>query len=242
MWQNKKISVILPTYNERLSIRKCINDFYATGIVDEVVVVNNNAVEGTSEEVANTKALEIFEKKQGYGASIRYGFKNVTGDYIIVCEPDGTFLPKDILKLISYASDFSFVVGTRTAREFIWSGANMGKFLKWGNYFVAKLMEVLFNSVNLTDVGCTMRLIKKEALRRMEPYFSIDSSSFGLEMMLLACSLNITMVQLPVNYKERAGKSSVTGDKKTAFFLGLRMIWLILKYRFFKKTIEHNIN
>jgi glycosyltransferase involved in cell wall biosynthesis len=232
MWQNKEISVVLPTYNELLSIRKCIDDFYATGIVDEVVVVNNNAAPGTSEEVAKTKAREIFEKKQGYGAAIRCGLKNVTGDYIIVCEPDDTFLARDILKLIVYADDFDFVIGTRTAREFIWSGANMGIFLKWGNYFVAKLMEVLFNTVSLTDVGCTMRLIKKEALRKMEPHFSIDDNYFGPEMMLLACKLNIPMVQIPVNYKTRVGASSVTGDKIKAFFLGLRMIWLILRYRF----------
>ena len=51
MWRNQKVSVIFPTYNEKASIKKCIEEFFATGVVDEIIVVNNNAAEGTSEEV-----------------------------------------------------------------------------------------------------------------------------------------------------------------------------------------------
>lgn len=52
MWKGKKVSVIFPTYNERDSIRDAIESFFKTGYVDEIVVVNNNAIEGTTEEVA----------------------------------------------------------------------------------------------------------------------------------------------------------------------------------------------
>ncbi len=100
------------------------------------------------------------------------------------------------MKLLAYSHDFDFVVGTRTAKEFIWEGANMGHFLKWGNFAVAKLMEMLFNTVTLTDIGCTMRLIKREALVRMQPHFSIIDNYFGPEMMLLACVLDIPFVQI----------------------------------------------
>ena len=65
------MSVALPTYNERDSIRECIEDFFETGVVDEVVVCNNNAAEGTSAEVAKTRAREVFETRQGYGWSCR---------------------------------------------------------------------------------------------------------------------------------------------------------------------------
>ena len=51
-----KISVALPTFNERASIRACIEGFFSTGVVDEIVVCNNNAATGTSDEVASTKA------------------------------------------------------------------------------------------------------------------------------------------------------------------------------------------
>ena len=69
MWAGRSVSVALPTYNERDSIRACIEAFFATGVVDEVVVCNNNAAPGTSEEVAQTRAREVFESRQGYGWS-----------------------------------------------------------------------------------------------------------------------------------------------------------------------------
>jgi hypothetical protein len=116
-------------------------------------------------------------------------------------------------------------------KELIWEGANMGLFLKWGNYAVAKLMEFLFNSTSLTDVGCTVRCVRREALRRIEPFFTVDGSFFGPEMMVLSVLARQKIIQIPVNYTKRVGTSSVTGNKWVAFRLGLRMIWLILDYR-----------
>lgn len=232
MWNNKTVSLIFPTYNEKDSIKDAIIDYQYAGIIDEILVVNNNAAEGTSEEVAQTSAREIFEHVQGYGAAIRRGFKEATGEYIIVAEPDGTFSGKDVVKLLSYIEDFDVVYGSRTVKELIWQGANMGLFLKWGNYAVAKMMEVLFNTTSLSDVGCTMRCINRKALRHIEPFFTVNGSFFGPEMMVLSILMRMRIVQLPVNYTQRVGQSSVTGDKVKAFFLGLRMIRLILSYRF----------
>lgn len=231
MYNGKKVSVIFPTYNEKDSIRAAIADFFQAGVTDEIIVVNNNAAEGTSEQVAGTGAIEVFESRQGYGAAIRRGFREATGDYLIVSEPDGTFHGKDIFKLLSYADDFDVVYGSRTVKELIWEGANMGIFLKWGNYAVAKLMEFLFNTTSLTDVGCTMRCVNRAALRHVEPFFTVDGSFFGPEMMLLTLLTGMRVVQIPVNYTKRVGTSSVTGNPRVAFFLGLRMIRLILEYR-----------
>jgi glycosyltransferase involved in cell wall biosynthesis len=232
MWKSQKVSVILPTYNEKDSIRQCIQDFFASVLVDEVIVINNNAARGTSEEVSGTGAIEILETIQGYGAAIQRGFRESTGDLIVVCEPDSTFEARDIEKLLAYAADFELVLGTRTTKEFIWEGANMGHFLKWGNYAVAKLMEVLFNCNSLTDVGCTYRLIKRSALEVIQPRFTILGSFFGPEMMLLALKNKVSMVQIPVNYKKRIGTSAVTGDPIKAFKLGCQMILLILRHKF----------
>ncbi len=231
MWNNQTVSVILPTYNEKDSIRSCIEGFQQTGLVDEIIVVNNNAVAGTSEEVRGTSAREVYEPVQGYGAAIQRGFLESKGDLIIVCEPDSTFLPHDILKLLSYSIDFDFVLGTRTAKEFIWSGANMDFSLRWGNYAVAKMLEFLFNTTTLSDVGCTYRLIKRKALAVMQPLFRVKGNFFGPEMMLLAAVKGISMVQVPVNYRPRVGISSVTGDRMKAIKLGLRMMWMILEFR-----------
>jgi glycosyltransferase involved in cell wall biosynthesis len=65
MHQNRKISVILPTYGEKDSIRRVISDFESLGLVDEILVINNNAIEGTSDEVRQTSALEIREPRAG---------------------------------------------------------------------------------------------------------------------------------------------------------------------------------
>jgi len=231
MWYGRSVSVILPTYNERDSIRAAIFEIEATGVVDEILVINNNAAPGTSEEIRPTSAREIFEPRQGYGAAIRRGFREARGDFIIVSEPDGSFRGHDIHKVLAYAQDFEVVYGSRTVKELIWEGANMGLFLKWGNYSVAKLMELLFNTTSLTDVGCTLRCIRRETLRRVEPYFTVDGSFFGPEMMVLTVLLKASMIQIPVNYTKRVGTSSVTGNKWVAFRLGLRMIALILSYR-----------
>lgn len=231
MWFGKSVSVVLPTYNEKDSIRAAIEEFERTGVVDEIVVVNNNAAPGTSEEVAPTSAREVHEPTQGYGAAIRRGFREAQGELIVVSEPDGTFRGHDLFKLLAYADDFDVVYGSRTVKELIWQGANMGLFLKWGNYAVAKLMEFLFNTTSLTDVGCTMRCIRREALERIQPRFTVQGSFFGPEMMVLSILMRLHVIQVPVNYTSRVGHSSVTGNKWVAFKLGLQMIGLILRYR-----------
>lgn len=232
MWKNKKVSVIFPTYNEKDSIRQAIEDFFASGFVDEIIVVNNNAAKGTDEEVRKTQAQIVYEKKQGYGYAIWKGLESASGHYLIISEPDGTFAGKDIIKLLAYSDDFDYVIGTRTTRELIWQGANMGVFLKWGNWSVAKMMEFIFNTTTLTDVGCTMRLIKKTLYEHLKPCFSIGTQHFGPELTLLTIKSGAKFIEIPINYKPRVGKSSVTGSFRKAFRLGIIMIFLILRYKF----------
>ena len=231
MWNDRSVSVVLGTYAERDSIRGVITGFFATGIVDEVVVVNNNAQQGTKEEVDQTEARQVFEPKQGYGYAYQRGLREARGDILILAEPDGTFLPRDVLKLLVYSDDCDAVFGTRTTRELIWRGANMGLFLKWGNWAVAKLVEVLFNTSHLSDVGCTYRLLTRSTLHRIQDKFSVGGSHFGPELMLLTITSGARVVEVPVNYLPRVGTSSVTGDLHKAVVLGLQMIWFVVKFR-----------
>lgn len=231
MWHDKKVSVIFPTYNEKDSIRAAIGEFFGSELVDEIVVVNNNAAPGTDEEVAGTGARLVHEPVQGYGSAIRRGLAEATGDILIISEPDGTFSGCDVIKLLAYSDDVPVVFGTRTSRVFVWQGANMGLFLKWGNWFVGKLMEFLFNTTILTDVGCSMRLFHRSAYEKIAPQFTVTGSAFGPEIMLLTILNRIPFTEIAVNYKARVGQSSVTGSKIKAFFLGMQMINMILKYR-----------
>lgn len=232
MWENKTVSVIFPTYNEKDSIREAIEDVFATGVVDEVVVVNNNAAEGTSAEVAQTRAREVLEPRQGYGRAIRTGLEQATGDLLIISEPDGTFHGRDVLKLLTYSSDFQYVLGTRTTQCMIWEGANMGFALKWGNWFVAKLAEFLFNGTILTDCGCTLRCLSRDLYERIAPGFCTDDSQFGFELTLHVLKRRIPYIEIPVNYRQRTGESSVTGSMGKTVSLALQMLWLIVRFRF----------
>src|SRR5260370_36740437 len=104
-WRGSRISVVFPTYNERDSIRSAILDFASTDVVDEILVINNNAAPGTSDEVGTAAAAvpsrtivrEVHEPRQGYGFAIRRGLHEARGDYIVVSAPDGTFLGRDTL-------------------------------------------------------------------------------------------------------------------------------------------------
>ena len=232
MWHGKTVAVIFPTYNEKDSIRAATLDMFATGLADEVIVVNNNAAPGTSEELMGTGAREIFESKQGYGNALLRGIDECEADLIVLSEPDGTFSAHDLIKLLAYSDDVPVVFGTRTTREFIWAGANMGWFLRWGNFAVAKVTEFLFNTTLLTDMGCTLRLFRRDAMDLIRPRLTIGGSHFGPQLMLETVAHRIPFVEIPVNYRERVGESSVTGDFWKAFRLGIRMIALVLEYRF----------
>lgn len=231
MWRGKKVAVIFPTYNEKDSIRAATLGYYATGLADEVIVVNNNAAPGTSEEVAGTGAREIFETRQGYGNALLCGIDNCDADLIVLSEPDGTFNPNDLIKMLAYSDDVPVVFGTRTSREFIWAGANMGLFLRWGNWAVAKMTELLFNTTILTDMGCTLRLFDRTAIQRIRPHLTIGGSHFGPQLLMEVVAHKIPFVEIPVNYKSRVGESSVTGSFYKAFVLGIQMIILVWKYR-----------
>lgn len=231
MWQGKHVSVVFPTYNEKDSIRAAIEDFFASGYVDEIVVVNNNAAVGTDDEVRATAARLVYEEKQGYGHAIQRGLAEAAGDLLIIAEPDGTFSGHDVMKLLAYSDDMPVVFGTRTASEFVWEGANMGFFLKWGNYAVGKLMEFLFNTTFLSDVGCSMRLLHRHVYEAIRDQFAVGGSAFGPHLMLLVILNRFPFVEIPVNYRRRVGVSSVTGDKWKAFRLGCEMIFMILRCR-----------
>ena len=170
VWQGQRLAVVLPTYNEADSIRDCIERFEGLGIVDEIIVVNNNATDGTGPAVAGTSAREVHERRQGYGAAIRRGLQEAaSADLVAICEPDGTFEPEDLWKLLPFLSDSDAVLGSRTVQTFIYEGANMGLFLRYGNWAVAKLIEMLFNTVSLSDVGCTFRVLRRAANESITP-------------------------------------------------------------------------
>jgi glycosyltransferase involved in cell wall biosynthesis len=231
MYKNKRVSVILPVYNEEENIRSAIEGFFASYAVDEVVAVDNNSTDKSAEEIKKTKAVYLHESQQGYGAAIQTGMREAAGDLLVTVEPDGTFVPDDIRKLLIYSDDFEAVFGTRTSRALIWSGAYMPYPVRLGNVLAAKLLEFLFNGPSLTDVGCTYKLINRNAYEKIKDNFFVRGSHFSVEFMIRVLQKRIRCVEIPVHYKKRAGISKITGSMLRAAKLGMRMIVFILKER-----------
>ena len=231
MWNGRTISVILPAYNEAPGIRRAVEEFSSVEIVDEVVVVDNNSTDGTHEEVALSGARLVQERRQGFGYALQRGLREAKGNLLVLAEPDGTFMARDIFKLVAYAEDFDLVCGTRTTRELIWQKANMGWLLRFGNVAVAKLLELLHGGPSLSDCGCTFRAIRREALDRIQEQFTVGGSHFLPEMTILALQAGLRVIEIPVNYRSRVGESKITGSLKGMVVTGTRMIWLILHRR-----------
>jgi glycosyltransferase involved in cell wall biosynthesis len=231
MYGSKTVSVVLPAYNEEQHVRRAVEDFFVPGVVDEVIVVDNNSRDRTGEEAAATPARLVRETRQGYGHALRRGLREASGDLIILAEPDGTFVGRDVLKLLAYSDDFDMVCGTRTTRELIWSQANMGWFLRIGNWSVAKLIQVLYGGPSLTDCGCTLRLVRRAALAGMLGDLTVGGSHFLPEMVILGLKRGLRIIEVPVNYRGRVGESKITGSLKGTLRTGFNMIALILKCR-----------
>lgn len=232
MWgDGKKVSIVFPAYNEAANIARAVREFLAVPAVDEVVVVDNNSKDGTGGLAREAGARVILETRQGYGNALQRGLREAAGDFIILAEPDGTFIAADVVKLLAYSDELDMVMGTRTTRELIWEQANMGWFLRVGNWAVAKLLQLLFDGPSLSDCGCTLRLIHREAAQQIVGKLTVGGSHFLPEMVVLALLNGLRIVEVPVNYRARVGESKITGSRTTTVKVGLNMIGLILDYR-----------
>jgi hypothetical protein len=123
------------------------------------------------------------------------------------------------------------VCGTRTTRELIWAQANMGWFLRMGNWTVAKMMQVLYGGPSLSDCGCTLRLTHRTALAQIQGDLKVGGSHFLPEMVILGLKRRLKIIEIPVNYRGRVGESKITGSLRGTLRTGLRMIGLILRHR-----------
>lgn len=233
MWNGQTVSVAFSTYRDLLTIRGVIDGFFATGVVDEVIAVDNNAEEGTKDEIASTNARYAFEPRQGLGFGFQRALHEATGDIIVSVEVDGTYVPSDILKLLAYSSDFDVVCGTRTASLMFREGSDMGFLTRWSNVICAKVVEVLFNTGSLTDVGCIYRLIKRSTWEQIRDLPMDGGWAFNLDWMLHIARRRIRFIEVPVSFLPRTGEAVGAGKSRLkAAQIALRMMGFILRHRF----------
>ncbi len=242
MYEGKKVSVVIATYREKRSIKKVIDDFFSTKFVDEVIIVNNNAESGTDEEVKKTKAKIFYEIQQGYGYAYRRAIQEATGDLIVVSEADATFSASDLERFLVYSRDFDVVLGTRTSQVGPLSSYGMGIMRKFANVLEAKTIEILFNSVALTDVGCTYKLFNRSALKKIIPIWgNTESALFNTQLVLFTVALNLKFVEIPISYNKRVGTSSIVGKWYQVIKWAVVIQFYILFF-WFRSRVFKNIN
>lgn len=243
MWNNKSVSVVVTSYREKGSIRAAIEGFFAIPAVDEVVVVDNNAEPGSAEEVRKTKARLVFEKRQGHGWALRCGFREAKGEYVIMVEGDGTFVAEDVEKFLRYADYRPVVFGTRTNEGTMEPGALgsgvWGKLRRWADIAEAEIIQGLFLTNRLTDVGCTYALLRRDILAALDTRWIKGGSHFVTETRLQVAAAKIPFVEIPVLFKNRTiGSSYVVGTWWKLTKEGAKMLVFILTFWFRAKVLS----
>ena len=226
------ISVVMPAYNEEKAIKRVVTDYLKQQGVKEVVVLDNGSADNTGKIARECGARVVrIEKNRGFGGGAYLALKEARGDIIVFVEADYTQRAGDIKKLLPYLENVDMTIGTRTTEEFLGPNTQMDWFLKYGNIFIAKLLQIrFFNRYRFTDISGTPRAIKKEALKRLLPHLTDLRPTLMLHMIIEAAKLNMKIVEIPVSYNSRIGESKYAGKGKwKAFKLGLGNIALILK-------------
>jgi len=244
---DKTTCVVIPAYNEELAIGNLVTDFLKRENVKHVIVVDNNSSDNTVQIAKKSGAIVIKnETNMGLAYSCVVGLRkslNYDVGLVTLVEGDGTFVADDLDKMIPYLEDADMVVGTRALQVLSEKGTQLGMLHVWGNYILAKLIQLKFfsllhiGSVSLTDVGCIYRVIRKDALEKIIDKFTnksddsvIPNYEFPLFLTLETLKENLRLVEIPIIFKRRIGQSKIESQKKLkAIKIGFIFLWYILK-------------
>ncbi|MDO5822004.1 MULTISPECIES: glycosyltransferase family 2 protein [Methanosphaera] len=226
-----KVSFVIPALNEEGIVGKTIksipvDEIEEAGYDVEIIVVNNNSTDNTAQEAKDAGATVFLEKNRGYGNAYIRGFKEATGDIIIMGDADGTYPLEQSMDFINYIVDdgSDFVIGSRF-KGTIEKGAMPALHQYIGNPLLTKMLNILFNS-EYSDTHCGMRAFTKDALDKMN--LTAPGMEFAVEMVIEAREKNLNIKEIPISYKKRGGGEA----KLSSFTDGWRHVKYMLKRRF----------
>ena len=244
--KERQICVIMPTFNEESTIKQVVEDFQRQNFVKHVIVIDNKSTDDTV-KIAKECGATVIEKKEnkGYSHSLVVGLKEALktdANIVTITESDGTFNGYDLEKMIPYLNNCDMVIGSRQSQVISEKGNQNSAYFVWANFLLAKLIQIKYLSldhmgiINLTDVGCIMRVIKRDALEKIINKLTYPGSDkpvggvgIGLYITMLGIEEDLKIIEIPVTFKRRIGKSKLTGvGKKKTINIGLRFLWLIL--------------
>lgn len=227
-----RISVVIPAFNEEKSIPLVIQDIPKDWI-DEVIVVSNNSSDNTDEVARNAGATVLRENRKGYGwaclMGIEYAVRNGT-DIIVFLDGDYSDYPQQIPDVLApiLEDDIDLVIGSRALGKREKGSMTFPQI--FGNWLATNMMRVFYR-VKYTDLG-PFRAIKVDKLQQLN--MSDKTYGWTIEMQIKAAKHRLSYREVPVNYKNRIGKSKVSGTVKGTVMAGIKIIGAVFKYKFVK--------
>ncbi len=230
MYHNPNISVVIPALNEEESIGLVLNDIPGN-IVKEIIVVDNGSNDKTVKVAQNRGANVIKESTKGYGSACLKGISvlNKETDIVVFLDADYSDYPQDIYYIIEpiITGKAEMVIGSRLlgTRE---KGALLPQAI-FGNKLATFLLR-LFWGFKYTDLG-PFRAITYKGLLAL----NMVDTNFGwtVEMQIKALKKGLIIMEVPVRYRKRIGKSKITGTLSGSVRAGVKIIYTIFKYGFF---------
>ncbi|MGB8645931.1 MAG: glycosyltransferase [Anaerolineae bacterium] len=227
------LSVVIPAYNEEGGIEPVIGRVLAMrpalagmDIALEFIIVDDGSRDRTAALIAKYREVRLIRhlKNRGYGAAIKTGFRYATGNYLAFLDADGTYPPECLPELCqaAVARNADMVVGSRMG-----GAKSQMPLTRWiGNSAFAQLLSLIGNVV-VRDTASGMRIIRREALERLYPL--PDGLDFTPAMSTRAIYENLKIVEVPIPYAERIGRSKLSVVRDGLRFTN-SIVWTALAY------------
>jgi glycosyltransferase involved in cell wall biosynthesis len=224
-----KISVVVPVYNEKNTIREIVRRIQEVSFEKEIIIVDDYSTDGTREILkgmaGNTLKILFHDKNQGKGAALRTGFQEVTGDIVIIQDADLEYNPQEYSILIQPILDgkADAVYGSR----FLACPHRVLLFWHYvGNKFLTTLSN-LFTNLNLTDMETCYKAFRSSLLKNID----IKSKRFGFEPEITAklAKLKCRIYEVPISYSGR----DYSEGKKINWKDGIAAFFWIIRYNIF---------
>lgn len=198
--EKKKIAVLIPCYNEELTIYKVIKDFRRELPNAEIYVYDNNSNDNSVELAKKAGAVVRHEVRQGKGNVVRTMFRDIDADCYIMVDADDTYSSKDVKKMCNLIlnDNYDMVIGDRLSSTYF--EENKRLFHNTGNKIVRFLVNLLFKT-NIKDIMSGYRAFNYTFVKS----YPVLSRNFEIEteMTIHAIDKNFKIITIPVDYKDR---------------------------------------